>query len=608
MKLNLKAQLSGESLRALGVRLSDLVFAVYLRVFRRPDMHDDAKRRSASVFADFFAISVVYNSIDFAIQFSRLTSLGIQSYLIFIGELLVIRYLAVKGKLFLSVVLYLLSVLYSYWSVTEALGYFEHLQASNVLLVVAFATLTMGARIGGLTTAAILVFMWTMFHLSRTGVLTPLQTLLPTIASRVRTEWTQITSNVIEMFIFCWLVRHHIFSQLNLSLDRETLIAKKEHKARKEADKANGEKSRFLAAASHDLRQPVSALSLNFESYVAAHPEAKTDGTIKDMAASIETLERMLDSILTVSKLQAKVVLPTVQVVSINRVLQRCFAANSAAARSKNLQLRLRATDLQVETDPDMLFRAVNNLVNNAVKYTEQGGILIGVRKRFGGHAIFVMDSGIGIPEESIAQIFEEFTMLMDPSRKSAGSGLGLTIVKRTADLLGMKVHTESKLGKGSTFYLELPKAARRQISVSNARADLSANSDLTEAELRGLVVAVIDDVESVRTAICRSLQGRGLRTLDAGSWAEMVPLLDQATPDLLITDYQLDKDESGYDVVLAARKAISATLPCFIITGDTSPELVRELAGLNVETCYKPLSTEGLITAIRNQMSKART
>jgi CheY-like chemotaxis protein len=193
--------------------------------------------------------------------------------------------------------------------------------------------------------------------------------------------------------------------------------------------------------------------------------------------------------------------------------------------------------------------------------------------------------------------------MLQDASRKSAGSGLGLSIVKRTAHLLGMRIRTESAVGVGSTFYLQLPTNLPRSNEVLRPIASHGKLSQAHNVALNGLVVAVIDDVLTVRNSICRILNAHGMRTIDAASWGEMVPMLHEVTPDLLITDYQLEFDASGYDVVIAARKHISETLPCFIITGDTSPDLVRTLAGLNVVTLYKPLSTESLLAEIQRHI-----
>jgi CheY-like chemotaxis protein len=356
-------------------------------------------------------------------------------------------------------------------------------------------------------------------------------------------------------------------------------------------------------------------LVLNFEAHFSAHPELASDPAVNDMRSSIDSLSNMLESILTISKLDANVLVPNVVMASVNDILERCYAANAASARQKNLDFRMIETDLFCETDPDMLFRAINNIVNNAVKYTKSGGILIGVRRRFGGHAIFVMDSGIGIPSDSLNSIYDEFTMLLDSSRK-AGSGLGLSIVKKILRLLGMEIHTLSSVGVGSTFYIELPKtyaiptarknAQQLKRSAEDSSPPLAVTLEPKRMELKGPLVAVVDDVETLRSTICRVLQVHGIRTIDVSEWSELERLIEVEPPDLLITDYKLEHGVTGYDIILAARKKVSDKLPCFIITGDTSPALVSEMSARGVDIYYKPVKMGTLMDAVNTQLMKA--
>lgn len=586
------------------------VLRLFLLVFPRPTLNDPALNRAATVVGDLASVSILYWLLVLAGQLNTIDSMGLAKYGLYLVLLYEVRAKAVTGQIKTALLVYFFSVAFFYTIAVIETRNFQSIQIIGSLITIVVSTLTLGYRFGFFILALWIGLLTAFMYGSHPSLnmLIPLSRFTPAeIVPGYIQDYSNMVVSLIDIYICCCLVRAHIFSQLDESLADQKEISMREHKARKSADRANAEKSRFMAAASHDLRQPVSALNLNFESYVQAHPEAKEDGAVKDMAASIQTLNKMLDSILTVSKLQAKVITPTISSVSVASVLQRSFAANSAHARQKKLELRLRTTDIYFDTDPDMLYRAVNNLVDNAVKYTERGAIMIGVRQRYGGQCIFVMDSGIGIAQESKEAIFEEFTMLEDPSRKSAGSGLGLAIVKRTADLLGMQIYTESKPGVGSAFYLKLPKVRQKPPKEAAGMVRHAQPYTPPLKSLKGILVAVIDDVETVRTSICRSLQANGMKTVDAGSWAEMMVLIENVTPDILITDYQLDQDASGYDVVLAARKHISEKLPCFIITGDTSPDLVKELADLNVETCFKPLSTETLIAAIHKQLSAAR-
>ena len=443
-------------LRGLVNTLWGFLFALFVKVFPRPKLANEEVQRAASVIGDFFAIEIIYTCIDFAMHATQFTYLGIQNYVLYTVMMVLIRHHAVRGRLMLAMLLYGGSVIYFYLLVVADMHFFEHLQAANTIIVIAYATIAMGPKAGFVALALCVALFWMLRVASDSGVLTPLVAQLPDYGGHYNQEWLVINTQLVEMFMFCWLVRAHIFSQLNKSIERERENASNAEIARSAADKAESEKTRFLASASHDLRQPVTSLLLNFESHAATHPELIQDPAFRDMGNSISSLNKMLESILTVSKLDANVMTPAVTAVDLDTLLQRCLAHNGAAARQKGLSLRMRRTSRWCDTDPEMLFRVLNNIINNAVKYTNRGGILIGVRRIFGGHALYVVDSGIGIPKESIQTIFDEFTMLADTSRKS-GSGLGLAIVRRMVTLLGLKIHTLSKVGVGTSFYIELP-------------------------------------------------------------------------------------------------------------------------------------------------------
>ena len=257
----------------------------------------------------------------------------------------------------------------------------------------------------------------------------------------------------------------------------------------------------------------------------------------------------------------------------------------------------------------------MNNIVNNAVKYTNTGGLIMGVRRRGGGSALFVMDSGIGIPAESLSTIYDEFTMLVDSSRK-AGSGLGLSIVKKMLRLLGMDIQTLSKVGVGSTFYIDLPKtysipSARKPRIETTASKEVpepqKADTAIEEAPIAqdstGRLVAVVDDVVVLRKTICRVLESFGMRTIDVGNLSELEAVIKDVKPDLLITDYKLEHGVTGYDIIVAARKLI-ADLPAFIITGDTSPALVSEMSARGVTIYYKPVTINTMIDAVNEHLA----
>ena len=226
------------------------------------------------------------------------------------------------------------------------------------------------------------------------------------------------------------------------------------------AERANEAKSRFLAAASHDLRQPLQALCLYLEVLHQKLPPTAAP-VMGKIQICIGSLNELLADLLDLSKLDAGVVLPKMTDVSLAEVLERVVACYAGVAWEKGLRLRIVACDKHIRSDTTLFERVIANLVSNAVRYTQSGGVLIGCRRRQGRLWLYVCDSGIGIPDDKLDIIFEEFRQLANPERsREKGTGLGLAIVRKTARLLGMEVRVSSKLGKGSTFAISLPDGA----------------------------------------------------------------------------------------------------------------------------------------------------
>ncbi|MBC7908058.1 MAG: HAMP domain-containing histidine kinase [Rhodospirillaceae bacterium] len=227
--------------------------------------------------------------------------------------------------------------------------------------------------------------------------------------------------------------------------------------AKAEAEQANAAKSRFLAAASHDLRQPLQALGLYLD--VLRGRLSPDDAPIMTRIESCHSgLSRLLTDLLDVSKLEAGVVTMNLGKVAIMDLQTSVVSAHAPVAEMKGLRLRMVATRVIVQADSVLLERIIGNLVANAVRYTEHGGVVIGCRHRQGKAWVEVWDSGIGIPEDKTAEIFEEFRQLGNQERNSErGTGLGLAIVSKTAALLGLTVRVSSQLGRGSMFAIELP-------------------------------------------------------------------------------------------------------------------------------------------------------
>lgn len=351
--------------------------------------------------------------------------------------------------------------------------------------------------------------------------------------------------------------------------------------AQHEAEQANNAKSRFLAAASHDLRQPLSALSIYVGVLRNKAPSAEAP-LLDNMANCLASLSELLSDLLDISKLDAGVVTPVPSEFSVADLLANMVAVHEPEALLKGLRLRAVASSLHARTDPVLFRRMIGNLIANAVRYTEWGGVVIGCRRRHGKYWIEVWDSGIGIPEEMTADVFEEFRQL-DNEARNRGSGLGLAIVAKSAALLGLKIRLRSRAGKGSMFALELPLGER-----SKAVIEL-------KQELRPLRVALVDDNFQILHAMLCALEGMGHQVTAASSGIELFALLGSSAPDIVVSDFRLAKGETGFDVIENARALFGDALPALLITGDTDPTLIRSMADRGIIVQHKPLNIDTL-------------
>lgn len=365
--------------------------------------------------------------------------------------------------------------------------------------------------------------------------------------------------------------------------------------AQAEAEQANNAKSRFLAAASHDLRQPLSALAL----YVGSLDGRITgdDGLAKNMRDCVDSLNEMLTDMLDLSKLEAGVVTPQVRDFSIDDMLAKVIATNAPKALVKSLNLRCTSSALYGRTDPVLFRRILGNLVGNAIRYTEHGGILVGCRKYQGKTWVEVWDTGIGIPKDKTKEIFEEFKQLGNEERsRRKGSGLGLAIVARMASLLGLEIRVKSKLGKGSMFAVELPLGESIELEV------------VPVSRYRPLRIALVEDDARVRDALVYSLEKNGHRVVAAPTRRELINRLNGLAPDIVVSDYRLAGGRTGFDVVTAVRHLYGEDVPALIITGDTDPKLIRRMASKGVRVQYKPIRIDVLQACIEELTASDET
>lgn len=366
------------------------------------------------------------------------------------------------------------------------------------------------------------------------------------------------------------------------------------------AAKADNAKSRFLAAASHDLRQPLSALKL-YTAALRPHVEA---GSGSDMLANmedcIESLSELLGDLLDLSKLDAGVVKPQLTDFRLADVLSQLLSIHAPEAEIKGLCLRCIPTTRIVRTDPVLLRRMLGNIVANAILYTQKGGVLIGCRTRHGKLWVEVWDTGIGIPPDQTDVIFEEFRQL-DGGARTRGSGLGLAIVRKTAALLGLGIRVGSRPGKGSMFAVEVPVRSAADVpSLPRPRP--------ARVEQKPLRIAIVEDNAQFRDALVHALRSRGHTVRGAGSGPELLRLLAGFRPDVLVADYRLPAGETGFSVIQSAEALLGESLPAILLTGDTAPQLVRSMAARGIPVLHKPVDFEALNAQLRELMASTET
>ncbi|HSG22224.1 MAG TPA: PAS domain-containing protein, partial [Azonexus sp.] len=377
---------------------------------------------------------------------------------------------------------------------------------------------------------------------------------------------------------------------LRMSGTRKDITARKQAEeelkaAIAKAEQASNAKSRFLAAISHDLRQPLAALSLYVD--VLKSKVAPTDRPLlNNMVNCVSSLSELLTDLLDVSKLDAGIVVPEISNFSVAELLDEQISAHGPEALLKGLSLRCISGRQKTRTDPLLFKRMLGALIANAIRFTQSGGVLVGCRQRQGKTWIEVWDTGIGIPADKTEEIFEEFRQL-DHEERNRGSGLGLAIVAKTASLLGLQIRVQSRPGRGSMFALELPLSVEETIT-----AQTGSKSGL-------LRIALVDDNRSVLTAMVCALEAMGHEVVAATAGSELLAQLGSLPPDVVISDFRLSEGQTGFDVIAAVRASFNAMLPALIVTGDSDPQLMRSMADRGIVVQHKPLEFEALQTCI---------
>lgn len=391
------------------------------------------------------------------------------------------------------------------------------------------------------------------------------------------------------------------FTDISDRIKREKAL----QKARKEAEQANAAKTRFLAAASHDLRQPIHALGLFFAELSDRVYSPETALVIGQVEDSIASINSMLNALLDVSKLDAGVVKPSIESFALTTLFERLQGEFQAIAAENHNELRIRSTFATVHTDPSMLERMLRNLIGNALRYTQHGKILVAARPYGRNLIIQVWDTGSGIPHDQLDDIFIEFHQLQNPARdRRQGLGLGLAIVKRLAQLLNHGLKVTSNLGRGSCFSITLPLALVAPKSLSGV---LTEQSIQLNDSLMGRQVLVLEDDSAVLEGMQGLLTRWGCRVMTAGSYEEAQRKLNESKQklELLIVDYRLPGSISGIEIARQLQKRLSNPLAVIIITGDTEPERLREADASGYPLLYKPVQPAKLRSTLHYLLSK---
>ena len=343
--------------------------------------------------------------------------------------------------------------------------------------------------------------------------------------------------------------------------------------AKLEAEQANFSKTQFLAAASHDLMQPLNAASLFASALAQKTDEPEQQQLSGNVVSSLQSADALINSMLEASRLDAGAIAPKMEVFELNRLLTQLNLEFTALAKEKGLDLRVVNTGKVVFSDPHLLRRILQNFLSNAVRYTRQGSVLLGCRRKGNVCRIEVWDTGPGIPSDKRREIFQEFRRLKSPEYDHAekGLGLGLAIAERMAKLLNHPIRLRSWLRRGSVFAVEVPLAERSALASPSVNA-----SSVAVGSFAGRRVLCIDNEPTVLAGMKALLDGWGCLVALATDQQSTLAAVARSVPDIIIADYQLDDGVTGLDVLDAVSHRVKASLPAIVVTANNTEDVRR--------------------------------
>jgi len=362
-------------------------------------------------------------------------------------------------------------------------------------------------------------------------------------------------------------------------------------RARRSAERADRAKSSFLAAASHDLRQPLQTLRFLQGALEQHCPNGDGRKMVADMGHSLDTMSSMLSSLLDVNQLESGNLSPSKGDFCLNDIFDSIAADFVRLVEDKGLRWRLVRSAVTIHSDKRMLEEILRNLLSNAIRYTDGGKSLLGCRPSGDKVRIEVWDSGIGIAQDQIPRIFEEYFQGAEGARRG-GFGLGLAIVKRLGDMLDHPVDVRSTPGKGTRFSVEVP---RVQTNVNASELPRSSNQ---QAEFLPRNVLIIEDEASVRSAVTRFLKIKGIGAVVVGTGNDALAVIKRREfhPDLVLSDYNLRGSADGFQSIRAIRTALGWNIPAIIMTGDIRSETIKMIATDDISVLLKPFVGDELL------------
>jgi len=480
------------------------------------------------------------------------------------------------------------------WSASIFLFYVEGSVAHQVFMYVLGVVLSFGSILAGL-------YWLPRFYFYGPPILAAVAIRLAMDGSLANTALAVLVVWAVAASIrFARMLHEIVHSELRLRVESSLLNEELEVK-KAQAEKATLEKARFLAAASHDLRQPLHSLSLFVDVLKDAETERERRALFPRINRSLEALRKLFDALLDISRLDANVVKPECTHFDLAEVLNRLAEEFRPSAEAKNLKLKVHARPVTVNSDRLLLERVIRNLLSNAIRYTESGGVLLSCRRRAGEVLLQVWDTGIGIPEDSRDEVFAEFYQLHNSHRdRSEGVGLGLALTKRLCALTEQPIRLDSRPGRGTVFSIRIAPGSRslvagRQATTAGRRWDLT-----------GRRVLVIDDEKDILQAMEALLSKWGCEVVAAESMEQAVNELRKrnAAPDLLVSDLRLPGGKTGIEVLNILRNEFGTSIPGILISGDTDPEQLAMAKKSDYELLQKPVRPLHLRTLIQRHLS----